>query len=126
MNEKRYEATVDLIRELKRRSDPDVGEPDWQDDSYNVQRYQLVLGDSVGDCSIEIDENMLGDLDAMIFDFKITLGPVNADKLINFLKALPPEPEDESHPLDGTVVCGACAGTGAECVKCNGIGRVRP
>lgn len=76
--------------------------PDVQDDTYEVKRYQLILGDVVttsdGGAWIEVGEDQSG---VPLFAFEVTLGPTNALKLITFLDTLPAEPDDEDEPTGG-------------------------
>lgn len=90
---------IALKKKMAAQADPDTGEPDWQDDTLEpVPCYQLVLGDAVttwcGGVSIEVVEND-DSLSSTTFNIHAQLGPVNAQRVIDFLKTLPPEPEDD-------------------------------
>lgn len=94
-----YERVQALKAKLKALTDAETGEPDWQDNTAEpVPCYSLVLGDNVttvyGGCSIEVVAND-DSVTSTTFNFRVDLGPVNAQKLIDFLKTLPDEPEEE-------------------------------
>jgi len=80
------EATFRHLEQLERDGKAEIYESE-------VKRFDLRLRRAVGDAMAEEDENETG-----LFNFTITLGPVNARKLIDFLQTLPDEPEEDEEP----------------------------
>jgi hypothetical protein len=65
-----------------------------------VKYWTIQLTDSVGSAgfSLDCEDELMTRNGEVGFNFDITLGPVNARKLIAFLRALPPEPDDDELP----------------------------
>lgn len=91
----RWERADDFIaglRKLDRDDDPHVSE-----NTYELSHYGVQISDGVGDASFERDVD-----DHHIFNWSLRLGPVNSKRLLDFVLALPDEPEDDEQKFPGS------------------------
>lgn len=96
-----YDRVVALKERLEKLVESEDA-PEWQDHTPEpVKTYELNLGfdvtTSYGGVHVEVvphDDSIM----STMFRFEVELGPVNAAKLIDFLKTLPAEPDDEVSP----------------------------
>ncbi len=94
-----YDRVVAFEKKLKEMAESE-DHPEWLDQTPDpVASYSLILGDDVttyfGGAYVDVVPND-DSVTSTTFNFRIDLGPVNAQRLIDFLKTLPPEPEDPS------------------------------